>query len=394
MSEEKLFIKKIYHIAAWNRNIGDWTACYNLHRSLEVSFKKEGYFPTFYLIDSQRTLFHKSLIEEINEEADLILIGPGGMIFNRPQDESRSGWAFNISISDLKKIKIPIVVHGIGYNKFYFDKNKWPQFMKNHLLQLQKQATYFSVRNQGSKEKLQSEFGLIASKIEVVPDCGIYLYDKKIKIPKISKEKIIIGLNWAGDRPEERFKSPWKKNRSQYISALKKTLIKFCKNNNAIVLYIPHLTDMDTDFFSEISKGFPKESIFDLYKLMPYLYVPAGEYLYNHIAYFTNIYRQLSFTIGMRGHACIFSAGANVPFIPLGSHNKLQYFINDLDVENISIRMIDDEDFDTKILYEKINTILQNLKKIKKQLKTSVSQKTKMIDNYNNKIVKIFAGKP
>ncbi len=390
MAEEKFSIKKIYHIAAWNRNIGDWTACYNLHRSLENRLKKDFIFPTFYLIDSQRTLFHSTLIKEINKEADLILIGPGGMIFNRPQDESQSGWAFNISTVDLKKIKVPIVVHGIGYNKFYFDKNKWPKYMKDHLSQLQKQASLFSVRNEGSKNKLTSEFGLKKTKIEVVPDCGIYLFDKKIDIPKIDRSKTIIGLNWAGDRPEERFKHPWKSNRNKYINALRNTLIKFCKKNNAQILYIPHLTDMDVSFYSEISKGFSNKMIYNLYELMPYIYVPAGEYLYNHISYFTNIYRQLSLTIGMRGHACIFSAGANVPFIPLGSHNKLQYFINDLEIENISIRMIDNDDLDEKKLYNKILKVSQNIKKTKKLLKKSVSEKVKIIDNYNSKIAKLF----
>ena len=88
--------KKIFHIGAWNRNIGDWTMGYNTHRLLEKHAEQRGVHLSFNLIDSQRSEFHDALIQQINEEASLLLIGGGGMIFNRPGDESASGWAFNI----------------------------------------------------------------------------------------------------------------------------------------------------------------------------------------------------------------------------------------------------------------------------------------------------------
>ena len=115
-------MNRIFHIGAWNRNIGDWTMGYNTHRILENLAEKRGKNLSFYLIDSQRGEFHDALIQQINEEASLLLIGGGGMIFNRPADESASGWAFNITEERLKEIKIPMFVFAIGYNKFYFDK--------------------------------------------------------------------------------------------------------------------------------------------------------------------------------------------------------------------------------------------------------------------------------
>ena len=73
------------------------------------------------MVDSQRTYFHQGLVDQMNEEADLILIGGGGLIFFRPEDESASGWSFNIEMEKLRGISKPIVVYAVGYNRFGFD---------------------------------------------------------------------------------------------------------------------------------------------------------------------------------------------------------------------------------------------------------------------------------
>ena len=348
--------KRIFHIAAWNRNIGDWTMGYNTHRMLERAAASRGIGLSFYMIDSQRSEFHDALIEQINDEASLFLIGGGGMVFNRPQDESASGWAFNIPEAKLASITAPMFVFAIGYNKFYFDEAKWPDYMGEHLRTLQDLATYFSVRDVGSKVQLVSKFGLDEEGIEVVPDPGMRQFDRHIEIPEIAKagDGPLIGINWAGDRPEERFAHPWRETRRYFVRELTKCVRRLIEEKNARVLFIPHLEDVDVDFFRELREEIASSNLFSLYNLMGHLYPPAGEILYHHIPFFTNVYRQLDLTIGMRGHSCIFSFGAGTKFIPFGSHKKVGYFMEEIGGPDYSIKMIDPGREDAGTMYDTI----------------------------------------
>ncbi len=354
----KCNFKRIWHIGAWNRNLGDCTAGYNLHRMLENQAAERGMALSFYLVDSQRSLFHDALIKQMNEEADLLLIGAGGMIFNRPQDESQSGWAFNISIGDLKKIETPMVVYGIGFNKFQYDPNKWPDSMGQHLGTLQKRAKIFSVRNEGSRARLLDEFGLSVEDTEIIPDPGMRLFDRHIDIPGLNGNRPLIGINWAGDRPEERFPEPWEENRTFFVSELRKSLIKMVEEKNAQVIFIPHLQDVDVSFWDELNVGFPEGSIINSYEVLKHLYPPAGELLYNHIPFMTNLYRQCDLMLGMRGHSCIFSFGAGTRFMPLGSHNKVMYFAEDVGVPLYPIRMMNPKEHNSDYMYNNINDCL------------------------------------
>ncbi len=352
--------KRIWHIGAWNRNIGDWTAGFNLHRMLEEQALDREMALSFYLVDSQRSLFHDALIDQLNEEADLLLIGAGGMIFNRPQDESQSGWAFNISAEKLREIKVPIVVYGIGYNKFQYDKVIWPDYMGEHLRTLQNCANIFSVRNKGSKMMLKENFGLDTESIDIIPDPGMKLYDRHIEVPGVKKEGPMIVVNWAGDRPNERFQEPWEETRTYFIEELRKALIKTVENLKARILFVPHLEDVDVDFFDELKIGFSEKTIFSAKEKLPYLYPPAGEMLYYNVPFMTNLYRQADLVLGMRGHSCIFSFGAGTKFIPFGSHNKVRYFTEDVGVPLYPIRMMDPKKEDENTMYETMTNCLND----------------------------------
>ena len=381
--------KRIWHIGAWNRNIGDWTAGYNLHRMLENHASERDLAVSFYLVDSQRGVFHDALIEQINDECDLMLLGAGGMIFNRPQDESASGWAFNISVEKLKEIKVPMVVYGIGYNKFYFDTNEWPEYMGNHLRTLQNKAKIFSTRDEGSRQMLHKAFGLNLNKTEIIPDPGMRHFDRHIEIPGLKKDCSIIGLNWAGDRPDERFTKPWEKNRKYFLDTLREVLIKVVKEENAQVLYIPHLEDVDVSIFEELKIGFPKGSIISLYDQLPHLYPPAGEIMYHNVPFMTNVYRQVDLVLGMRGHSCIFPFGAGTKFIPIGSHNKVIYFADDVGIPNYAIRMIDQKIENFDFMYDQISRCLHD-KKYDKMLPNLIKEQFDKLNKANERVIDIL----
>ena len=60
----------VWHIGAWNRNVGDWALAYQLHRLLNEQGRPRDVTFKFYMVDSQRTYFHQALVDQMNEEAD------------------------------------------------------------------------------------------------------------------------------------------------------------------------------------------------------------------------------------------------------------------------------------------------------------------------------------
>ncbi len=384
----KYEILNVWHVGAWNRNVGDWAMAFHMHRMLDRQARERGAALKFYMVDSQRTLFHPALIDQMNEEADLVLIGGGGLIFLRPEDESKSGWSFNTTTAEVDRIKKPIVVYGVGYNRFPYDPNSFPEITGRHLQHLQKRSEIFSARDVGTKDALVGVFGCQAKGVDVVPDAGLALHDRAIDIPALrAGRKGLIGLNFAGDRPHYRF--PREKDWPIFQKTVKKAMLEYARDGWQI-MFLPHLIGIDSDMYESFAEGFPKGSIFSTHKELSYLYPPAGEMLYSHIPFFTNLFRKPDLTLGMRGHTCIISFGAGTPFMPLGAHRKLGDFSADLDVPlDYSLGLPESAETMSKTMRRCLADA-----KYKKAIRDSVPRQVKKIEVFNERVLDVFVPKP
>ncbi len=385
----KVRVINVWHVGAWNRNVGDWALAYQMHRLLNEQAHGRDLHLKFYLVDSQRTLFHPALVDQINEEADLVLIGGGGLIFFRPEDKSLSGWSFNIAPSELERIRPPIVVYGVGYNKFRYDQNDFPEMTGPHLRQLQSKAKLFSVRNHGTRQILIDQFGLNAQNIEVIPDAGMCLYDRPIDIPVRSRTKPVVAVNWAGDRPLFRYPQPHEDHARHFLRTVKAALLHCVEELGAQIMFLPHLLHVDSDIYGEFSADFPRGSIFSTHVELPFLYPPPGEMLYPHVPFFTNLYHQADVVLGMRFHACVLAFGAETRFIPLGSHPKLQYFMQDVAVPDYGIALVDRQEDTAARVFEKIRSCLRD-EKYGECLKRSLTTQLQLLRAFNEQLLDVL----
>ncbi len=383
-------IVNVWHIGAWNRNIGDWALGYQLHRLLNEQGRSREIAFRFYMVDSQRTYFHQPLVDQMNEEADLILIGGGGLIFHRPEDKSVSGWSFNIEPEKLQRITKPIAVYAVGYNRFGFDQREFPPETAPHLRLLQSKAALFSVRNSGTRRTLIDRYGLNAEKIDIVPDPGICLYDRPITIPKKRSGAPIIAVNWAGDRPHLRYPAPHEENARYFLKSLKDALVRCVHDTNAQVMFFPHLMNIDSDMYDEFAEGFPEGSIFSIHRELPYLYAPPGEMLYPHVPFFTNIFRQADVLIGMRFHNCILGFGAGKPFITLGSHPKLRFFAEDVGLTRYNLPLTDPQHETADGMYRTIRDALEN-SAYKDQVRSSLHRELEKLKTFNRRVLDLVS---
>jgi len=376
-------VSAIWHVGAWNRNFGDWVVYDSIHYHLNRAASRDLYFVP---LDSQRTRFSKAMIRKMNKEACMLLIGGGGLIFNRPEDRSVSGWQFNISLENIEGIQIPLVVYGIGYNKFPFDRAEFSPVLNEHLRAVQKKAALFSVRNTGSRDELLRR-GLDETHMQVIMDAGAFAPRTDMEIPGLEPGRDVIGLNIAGDRPEHRFPEPADSNASVCYEVLAHALARIVRREKAQVLLLPHIVNMDELTFELFKQIIGPSNIVNLIDALSFMYPPNPVYA----SFLVGAYARCDIVIGMRGHSCIIPYGCGKPFMPFGSHPKNKFLLTDIGLPQqlLSTDDIIEGTLTVDGIVEKVTATLRDRDLIE-QSKTTLGQARCAFDQWNNDVVSIL----
>jgi polysaccharide pyruvyl transferase WcaK-like protein len=328
---------KVLHTYCLNYNIGDYAlgiGLKNLLRNyLNIDLIGEtniqGQYFTEYYID-----------EVVNKKYDFLVIGGGGIIHGAHWP---NGWFWLIDLDLIKRIKIPFLVYGVG-NNYFENETLIPEKAIIHLTETKKRAVHFSVRNDGSKERLLNQTGLT---FDEVPDPGFFVgLNRKFKRP-VSGPYIIIQL--ANDKPENRFGSHDSKVR--FIKSLRNILKDLSKKYK--IIFAPHVFD-DIALSKEISEGINNCSIWEF-----------GYYAFDNCLETIGYYKYAEFVIAMRGHGQIVPFSFNVPVISIENHPKHGGLMNKLGFSNYNIKL-DDEHFEG-LLYDRINSLRNSMDELKFQ---------------------------
>jgi Polysaccharide pyruvyl transferase len=342
--------KNIWHVGGWNRNFGDFA----IEAGVQTMLRRVAKRPLIFTpVDCQQTWFHPALIDRLNADADLLLVGGGGMIFHRPMDSSRSGWQFNVAQADLDRIRVPMVVHGIGFNKFYYDTSGFKPEMDDHLRRTQQVAALFSTRNAGTKEELIRR-GLDGAGIEVIPDSGMFVPPSPIEIPGAVKGELLIGLNWAGDRVEQRWPGDPEKTARGVAESLARALAAIlAARGGGHVVWTPHLMEIDRHC-RDVFEAVLGDAFIDVETAMAHIFPPS---LYQ-VPFLADIYRQCGLVIGMRGHANIVPFGAGTRVVAIGSHAKNRFFLDEIGAPDA---LIDVRDYPDRCREADIRAVLERV---------------------------------
>jgi len=251
-----------------------------------------------------------TVIKKANE-CDAIIVGAGGLILKSRVPNLYSGWQWACSLRHLEMIKKPLIIYSIGYNRFR-GQDDFDDIFYDHIRATVEKASYFSVRNSGSKAALSS-IG-IKGEIKVSP-CPTLFYKNRRNI-----EGFDIGINLAGDRSDLRFN---RENLYDTVSRLYRSLnsrgfrVSFINFNwnpssNCCDLinrigsdYIDLDTMLDED---DVGRGLLS---LDRYKLI----------------------------ISMRSHAQIIPFGRGISVLSLISHDKLKWFLEDAGMADTGIEV-------------------------------------------------------
>ena len=312
-------MKRVFVWGGWSRNVGDLAILYAQTAALQqLSLDQIQFIP----INSDISLDGKIIprlsetdINMINNLGDMLIVGAGGQIMRHPGE---SGWQFNISLENLRRLRVPLVVYGIGLNWFPQDPPIEPRVIE-HIAEVYKVSELFSVR-EGITASWLVDQGLSNEHIKVIPDPAMFVPCMDLHWDKLDNYHMVVAFNWASDRRDTRG------NTKQFATLVANDLAAFAEEHKAIVVYVPHVHAYDCEQFTHrlIFSSALGNRWLDL-EDYPNLYPET----LSMVPYVAGIYRRAEVAVGMRGHSCVIPYGMVTPSVAIGDHIKCRAFADE-----------------------------------------------------------------
>ena len=338
---------KISHAYARYYNFGDNALAYGVKNIFLKYFAPDARFRNY---DVHETVFYKQKIMEMNNFSDLFLLGGGGLIHTFGSDY----WLFNLHEDDIKYLTKPMCFFGLGYNNF--NTLDLPQGSIDNIRALKEKAIAFSVRNDGSKDRLDK----IGLSLDEVPDPGFFV-DGNHPRPEIKGRYVLVQI--AYDAPEER---QLKNDKFVFNMIL---ICRFLIKKGYTVVLTPHCfpdIKVSQQIVSEINNC--KCFSWDWFRIIREDNVIEGLGYYKHA----------SFIIAMRGHAQICPIGMKVPVISIINHPKHLGILKKLNCDDMAVG-VSEVDFVQKVKNQIVfvekhhRAIVDKYNRIMEQLTTDVN---------------------
>ena len=249
--------------------------------------------------------------------ANAVVIGGGGLFLPDTNKNSVSGWQWSYSPEQLTSINKPIILFSIGYN--YFRDQEPDELFVNSLRDLVKKSRFVGLRNHGSIRAIQNLLPCEMKEKIIYQPCLTTLisrigYDLAQKT--INKK---VAINIAFDRMEQRLGTDKDTILEEIADA-----IKIIEKKGYEIYYIAHISK-DLSFVNYLHEKDVNVKI-----------VCASSWSAKRLIAF---YRNMDVVIGMRGHAQMIPFGVGTHIITLGSHDKMRWFLEDIESEDWYIEL-------------------------------------------------------
>lgn len=276
-------------------------------------------------------------LEKINRTSGVI-IGGGGLFLRDTNPNGNSGWQWNCSIDMLRAINVPMAVFAVGYNRFRGQEDFAPIF-REHVTLLAEKAVLFGMRNHGSIRNIREYLpDHLREKVVYQPCMTVLLsriYEERFAQPVETTP--FIALNCAFDRADMRFGDRKESILTQVATAVKRL------STRLPVKYYTHSRNDD-----EMLPYLDKEGV--AYEYLDLCRASSEEVL--------DAYRKPALTLGMRGHAQMVPFGCQRPILSLVSHDKMRWFLEDIDCPEWGIEMLE-EDLAARLEVRSMNLLEQ-----------------------------------
>jgi len=305
---------KILHAYCLNYNLGDYALGYGVKKALRELLPVE----LIAEVNLQGQVFNPYFIDIVNKNYDLLVIGGGGIIHGAHWPQ---GWFWLIEQELISTLKIPFMVFAAGYN-YFKDEEGIPEVGVRHLQETAKLARLFSVRNDGSYERLKAQTGIDA---KMIADAGFWIgRNETFARPQhLQQEYIVVQL--ANDKPEHRIGSGLQYD--QFIKNLRQAIIALSKKYHIVMA--PHVY-ADIAMSKEVAEGIANVSIW-----------PFSEFAFDKVEHIFSYYEHATCVLGMRGHGQIIPLSFGVPTISLENHHKHRELMEHIGLGQFNVSVSD-----------------------------------------------------
>lgn len=274
------------------------------------------------------------MIRNINSTKGLI-IGGGGLFLPDTNKNSISGWQWTCPKNLLKEISVSIIIYTVGYN--YFRGQRPSDLFIDNLNALIEKASFVGLRNMGSVESVKSFMRDDLKDKIVFQPCTTTIIRKIIPNlpPKLPSKKIAV--NVAFDRFNLRFGENMDKILLQTAEAIHEI------QKSGYEIYCVSHCAADLNFCRWLNA-----------KKVSYKIVDGTFWLPDMCMAF---YNEMDLVLGMRGHAQMIPFGLNTKIISLGTHDKLRWFLEDIDSLDWYVELNENYDVIAEKILDKFNEI-------------------------------------
>ena len=282
-------------------------------------------------------VYHKVDVVDVwlMNKDDCVIIGGGGLFLKDTNPNDLSGWQWSCSIQKLRKIRKPIIMFAVGYNRFRGQEDFSPRFSE-HINMFVKQAVFVGLRNHGSIESLKRylKSNDLKEKLCFQPCMTTLISRIYPDIVNYNIKEDFIAINCAFDREEMRASGIV--NQYESIARIAKRLSAFTK----IKIYVHVETDkLILSYIDRMSVEYELVEFHDVESVI-------------------KEYSKPRIVIGMRGHSQMIPFGCHTPILSIISHDKMKWFLDDIHHPNWGVDF-GDSDFENK-LFEKAVSIYNN----------------------------------
>ena len=296
---------------------------------------------------------NKTVREKVDDEtisiinaSNALIIGGGGLFLKDTNRNDISGWQWSCSLNCLDKIRVPMYMFGVGYNRFRGQDDFEPYFKKN-INEVVRKCEFVGLRNSGSVRAIQQYLDEeLKEKVKFHP-CATTVLSKMYRMPTVHVDKPFIAVNCAFDRSNMRYGE----RKEQILYSIANVLKKYSEQYD--IKYYAHMQS-DKEILPYLDKMELKYEVVNLDNGLS-------------IDDFLKIYSEPALVLAMRGHAQLIPFGCLTPVLSIISHDKLQWFLEDINHTEWGVD-VREENFETK-LFKTMQYMLSNLETIKNDIK-------------------------
>jgi len=265
----------------------------------------------------------RQVVEAANR-CDLVVVGGGGLFLKDTNPNCVSGWQWKCPVDLLGEFRRPLIVYAVGYNRFR-GQEPFDEIFRRHLRRLLEVAAHFSVRHSGSRRALAAE-GLAVDRVRVCPCPSLFLRPRSEDLLRDSADRNAgravrrLAVQLAGDRLALRLADA-----DKFFVGLAEALRRL-ESAGYEVHFVEHNWRPESNL-SAFRRGCNAAAVHDISHIWTEADLDAA----------LRLYQSFDAVIAMRGHGQLVPFGLGVPVVSLITHEKLRWFLQDVQMEETSV---------------------------------------------------------